>query len=237
MEHERRHHSLSLRERQLIEMAAAGKTDAEIAHELGIAIGTVATYWGRIRSKFGGCSRTELVAMALREEYEYQIARLRATTAGLAERLHTQPQEGASYDTICHAVLEAVPEAILTVDPQATIRYANPAAEELFGYTKGEMIGQPLTLLLPDRYHAVHRQHVADYFERPERKTMGAHMATPARHKLGREFAILATLACTQTPTGPLTVCVVRPTGANAMRPSAALATASSDADLATAES
>ncbi|HRJ25895.1 MAG TPA: PAS domain-containing protein [Fimbriimonadaceae bacterium] len=53
---------LSPREVFVIEQAALGLTDRGIANHLGIAVATVSTYWGRIRAKMGGGSRTELVA-------------------------------------------------------------------------------------------------------------------------------------------------------------------------------
>src|SRR5262245_36101632 len=49
----RRTIELSERERQLIELAAEGHTDASIANELGISEATVSTYWGRVRIKIG----------------------------------------------------------------------------------------------------------------------------------------------------------------------------------------
>jgi PAS domain S-box-containing protein len=211
MERERHHQSLSLREQQLIELAAAGRTDAEIAHELGISVGTVATYWGRIRSKFGGCSRTELVATALRETYERRISDLSAKTSDLAAQLERAAPVQSDQEGFCRAVLEAVPEPIVIVDPKCIIRFVNEASEELFGYSESEMVGQPISLLLPDRYHHVHRQHVAEYFQHPARRTMGPHLATPARHKLGREFGVLATLSYATTADGPIAVCVIQP--------------------------
>ncbi len=50
------------RERQVILGAAEGKTDRQIAFELGISPETVATYWRRIRLRHGGTSRTEIIA-------------------------------------------------------------------------------------------------------------------------------------------------------------------------------
>ena len=44
---------LSERENQMLQMAARGLTDQGIAHELGISVGTVGTYWGRVREKMG----------------------------------------------------------------------------------------------------------------------------------------------------------------------------------------
>src|SRR5579862_2918436 len=91
---------LSPREQQLIAMAGEGLTDTAIANSLGISEATVNTYWGRIRVKLGPHNRTELVAIALREEYEQRIEELKATSA-----------EAADYG----AILRAAPDALLLI--------------------------------------------------------------------------------------------------------------------------
>jgi DNA-binding CsgD family transcriptional regulator len=53
--------SVSGREEQILELAANGKTDKEIALDLGISRDTVASYWRRVLLKFGAASRTEVV--------------------------------------------------------------------------------------------------------------------------------------------------------------------------------
>lgn len=106
-------HSLSMREKQLIEGAAAGLTDAQIAQKLGVSTGTVATYWVRIRAKYGGCSRTELVAMALRETFDAKVHELEDNTASLISQLLHTSGEIANHVNLYEAVFESAPEAIL----------------------------------------------------------------------------------------------------------------------------
>jgi len=69
-------HELSPRENEIVELATEGLTNEAIADRLGVSIGTVNTYWLRIRLKVGGSGRTDTVvnifkdraARALREE-------------------------------------------------------------------------------------------------------------------------------------------------------------------------
>src|SRR5579862_4166396 len=77
--------SLSERERQLLVLAAQGFTDQGISHKLGISLATVGTYWGRVRIKFGPLSRTELVAVYLREESAATINELKRTNSSLLD--------------------------------------------------------------------------------------------------------------------------------------------------------
>ncbi len=56
------------RERQVLECAAEGMTDKEIAAVLGISTETVNTYWRRIRQRFGAVNRAEVVALVTREK-------------------------------------------------------------------------------------------------------------------------------------------------------------------------
>lgn len=68
---------LSERENQMLQMAARGLTDQGIAHELGISVGTVGTYWGRVREKMGALSRSELVAKYVEGSVSERIETLR----------------------------------------------------------------------------------------------------------------------------------------------------------------
>ena len=81
MEEERKTR-LSPRERQLVRLAAAGRTDKEICRELGVALPTVRTHWTRLRGKLEVATRTQAVAAALRQA---QVDRLTTGAARLLE--------------------------------------------------------------------------------------------------------------------------------------------------------
>jgi PAS domain S-box-containing protein len=176
MPHSKARPELSPREQQLLNLAADGLTDSAIAHELGISEATVGTYWGRVRIKLGPYNRTELVAMALREESERMLQALKEENARLAERLRTAE---APYRDL----VEFAPDAILVVDEAGTIQMCNRRLEELFGFEREELLGQTIRTLIPERYHESHRQHLQQYMEHPERRRMGQHLATLARRK------------------------------------------------------
>ncbi len=214
---------LSEREKQLIELAANGFTDSAIANRLGIAEATVATYWGRIRMKYGALSRPELIAHAVRGEYEAEIESLRKQNHDLIKSLrqstgqYTAGEPGGFFKD----VLESAADAVLVVDQEGIIDWVNSAAEELFGYRGSEMVGKHQMMLIPERYRLVHRQHVKNYFALPSKRTMSEHSTTLLLSKAGEEIPIVATLSPLDTDEQAFAICVVRaisPAAANTIR-------------------
>ncbi len=70
-----------------------------------------------------------------------------------AER-ETQP--GFAQSTIEHLLFEFSPNAVVIADDKGLIRRVNPRAAELFGYAFDELIGQPVEMLIPERFRASH---------------------------------------------------------------------------------
>ena len=67
---------LSEQERRLLRGAARGKTDKEVAEEMSITVGTVSTYWQRIRGKLEATNRTHAVAIFIIAHYRARIERI-----------------------------------------------------------------------------------------------------------------------------------------------------------------
>ncbi|HEY3147264.1 MAG TPA: PAS domain S-box protein, partial [Dongiaceae bacterium] len=61
------------------------------------------------------------------------------------------------------AVTETASDAVISADRHGNIRYFNPAAERIFGHTAAEAIGQPLTLLMPERFRQQHLEGLKRY--------------------------------------------------------------------------
>ncbi len=207
MDETRKRPDLSEREQQLITLAAEGLTDTAIAHRLGISEPTVKSYWGRVRIKLGPYNRTELVAHAIREEGERAVAELNGEIANLRNELgkkHSEPLD------LQGEMLENAPDAVFAVDQDGRFVWMNLEAERMFGYRQDELIGEPVTTLVPAELRDRHKMHVRQYFVAPERKRMGEHLATLALHKNGKEFSIAASLASIETPNGRIVITFVR---------------------------
>jgi len=204
---------LSLRERQLLQLATRGCIDQSIADQLGISLATVGTYWGRIRIKLGPHNRTELVAKFLQSRAERTVARLRDENDALIRQIegHAKTMEMLRTSLeIFQGLVEIAPDAILLVDEAGSIQFSNAQASELFGYLPEELVGMPVEGLVPERYRGLHLMHRADYNENPVKRRMGAHLATMALCKDGREFPMATALSATKTPKGLIVTCIVR---------------------------
>jgi PAS domain S-box-containing protein len=79
---------------------------------------------------------------------------------------------------------------VVTIDAESTIRYANDAIEDLFGYTPEELTGESLSIVIPDRLEAAHFEAIARYVRAGERRLDWEWIELPARHRDGREIPI-----------------------------------------------
>jgi PAS domain S-box-containing protein len=94
-------------------------------------------------------------------------------------------------------ILSLVGDGVVSIDYQGTIILVNKAAEALFGYTSTEIVGCPIDVLIPSRFHHQHRMDVQDFCgpEIPVRRAMGRGREVLGRHKDGHELAVEATLS------------------------------------------
>lgn len=212
MQGERQHPDLSEREQQLITLASEGFTDTAIAHRLGISEPTVRSYWGRVRSKLGPYNRTELVAHALKEEGALAIAELYGEIEKLRKALEKTDREALDLQ---REMLETAPHAVLAVDQDGCFVWLNLEAERMFGYRFDELVGEPLSILVPVENQDHHKSQMLQYFANPVRKRMGEHLATIAVRKNGEQFLIAATLESIETPNGRIVTCFVRDVNAD----------------------
>lgn len=151
-----------MRETQLLERAGNGMTDQAIAADLGISLATVATYWGRIRIKFGPLSRTEIVANQLRMAAAQEAATFEKEANVLRNQLKMMTEGGGIFEQ----VLSLAPYAlILTKVLDGTIEFVNKKLTDLVGYSEAELVGRPVTDFIHIDFHADHlarRQEWAD---------------------------------------------------------------------------
>jgi PAS domain S-box-containing protein len=206
------HPILSDREKQLLKLASEGHIDTSIANQLGISEATVSTYWGRIRVKLGPHSRTELVAIVLREENEQAMVSLREENERMAKEIRLNSGEYGDHRSanFYQDLIEIAADAMFVVNEKVIIENLNQAAADLFGYEKSELRGQPVTGLMPERFRLIHNSHRANYFFEPAKRKMGEHTSTVALHKSGKEFFIAATLSAIKVESTYNVLCIVR---------------------------
>jgi PAS domain S-box-containing protein len=108
------------------------------------------------------------------------------------------------------SLLEAAPDAMVIVDREGGIVLVNARTESLFGYSREELLGQPLEQLVPEVSRSRHKTYRARYFVRPHPRAMGSGMQLSARRKDGAEFPIEVSLSPIETPEGTLVLSAVR---------------------------
>ncbi len=107
-------------------------------------------------------------------------------------------------------LLESVPDAIVMVNNTGRIILVNGQAEELFGYTKAELLGKPIEILLPQRFREGHVGHRTQYFVEPKTRTMGAGLELFACRQDGTEFPVEICLSPLRTEEGTFAMSAIR---------------------------
>lgn len=87
-------------------------------------------------------------------------------------------------------IAETASDAILTIDENSTILFINHATEKTFGYSRNEMLGQQLTILMPDYLRHVHKAAMKRYVETGKRHIDWEVVALPGLHKSGKEVPL-----------------------------------------------
>jgi len=97
-------------------------------------------------------------------------------------------------------LLEAAPDAILQVDADGRIILLNRVTENMFGYTREELLGQPVEVLIPHELRARHVQHRSDYRQKPMTRAMGSGLALEGIRRDGSRFPVEISLSPSPSP-------------------------------------
>src|SRR5262249_26317244 len=93
-------------------------------------------------------------------------------------------------------ILAIAGDAIVSIDAGYRISLFNEAAARMFGYSPAEVLGQPIDVLIPTRFHAAHKQHIDRYGSGPDiARRMGERQEVVARRKDGDEFPTEASIS------------------------------------------
>jgi len=128
---------------------------------------------------------------------------------------HQQPAATLSAKTMDEVLLssdllETLPDAIVAVDRDGTIVQVNSQTQELFGYDRGELIGQKIEMLVPERYRRQHHHHRQTFAETPKTRRMGADLDLYGRRRNGSEFPVEISLSPVSTEKGVFVLSAIR---------------------------
>ena len=107
------------------------------------------------------------------------------------------------------ALLDTSPNAILATDLSGRIRYLNAKVESTFGYTREELLDQPVEVLVPLDAAARHAERRGAYRAHPVARPAGIGLDLAGRRKDGSEFPVEISLAPVETPDGPQVLATV----------------------------
>ena len=112
----------------------------------------------------------------------------------LADAAPHDAQAGLDGALLRAMVMNAV-DGIIAIEPQGTVRLMNPAAEALFGYPAAEVLGQNVSMLMPEPYHSEHDSYLRHYLETGTRKIIGIGREVEGRRKDGSTFPMYLSVA------------------------------------------
>ena len=99
-------------------------------------------------------------------------------------------------ETRVSGILDVVVEGIVSVDEMGRIILFNKGAEEIFGYSQEEAVGQSLDILIPERFRSIHRSHMTGYIASGEpARRMGDRQEIIGLRKNGQEFPSEASIS------------------------------------------
>ena len=108
------------------------------------------------------------------------------------------------------SLFEASPDAVIVVDRTGSINFASNRIEAMFGHRPAELVGQPLSILMPERYRNLHEVHLGHFMSDPRPRMMGAGLALQALRKDGSEFPTEISLSPGRTPDGLVVIAAIR---------------------------
>ncbi|MGC8643052.1 MAG: PAS domain S-box protein [Isosphaeraceae bacterium] len=122
-------------------------------------------------------------------------------TREVAERVRAE-EALRSSERLYRQLTEGTLEAIVVADEQGRIKLFNPAAQRVFGYEEREVVGQPLTLLMPPAYREAHEQGLRHYVQTRQAQIVGRTTERQGQRKGGELFPLELALSAIELPEG-----------------------------------
>ena len=108
--------------------------------------------------------------------------------AWFGEGLQRTRREAAAREAHLQSILDTVPEAMIVIDERGLIQSFSSAAERLFGYGAGEVVGQNVKMVMPSPYHEQHDGYLSRYLRTGERRIIGIGRVVVGERKDGSTF-------------------------------------------------
>ncbi|TAK02253.1 GAF domain-containing protein, partial [bacterium] len=167
----------------------------------GKVLGTFAMYYRKPRSPNG--KEMELIRFAS------HLAGIAITKSRADEEAMANIQAATAAEAKFRGLVETAPDAIVSVDREGRMVFVNSRTEKIFGYSRDELLGKPVEMLVPERFRDRHVGHRADYISQPRIRLMGV-WDIMGRRKDGSEVPVDIALSPVETDGGILVTAIIR---------------------------
>jgi PAS domain S-box-containing protein len=144
------------------------------------------------------------------EALEHRVSERTAELESLIAELKEEVGERHRVEGLLRQLLESAPDAMVVANHRGEITLVSAITESLFGYTRDELIGQPVEILIPERLRNHHRKHRGEYGLNPHIRPMGAGIELVGLRKDGSEFPAEISLGPLKTEDGVMVFTAIR---------------------------
>ncbi len=159
---------------------------------------------------FSGLVAAYLLHLSQRSAQIEQIVALRTQElSDTRDKLQREATQRQRDEDRFRLAVEAAPNAMIIVNPQGSIEMVNTRTEAIFGYTRDELLGHQIEILVPSPSRAKHTQLRADYFANPQGRMMGVGRELYGVKKDGTQIPIEVALNPIQINQGMMVLCAI----------------------------
>lgn len=150
-----------------------------------------------ITERKGAEEALQLLNLELEQRVLMRTAELSATNEHLLDEIEERAMVEEALresDATTRLILDTSPDAIVIANREGRIMRVNAQIVHLFGYQPDEVLGKPIELIIPERFHKRHILHRAHYGQSPHRRPMGMGLELFGQRKDSSEFPVDVTL-------------------------------------------
>ncbi|MEW6254721.1 MAG: PAS domain-containing sensor histidine kinase [Pseudomonadota bacterium] len=201
--------------RPLLDLTApddqAAETHAHLDHIFDASAGAVGSFEGLRKRKDGLLIYIASTGRRLASNPAISASAAPAVVLSDKDVTHARvSRDSKMLENRFRDVFDLMPDAIVVLNATGRIVLANKQAEDLFGYSHGVLVGEPVECLLPERLRAAHFGHRANYIRHPRVRAMGIGLELHGLRADGVEIPVDVSLSPLETPEGTLVLSAIR---------------------------